>query len=86
MDIVSVYAISGEGYAVPASVDILEPVRQGGREILRLAREAVTSQGIAAETATRENSAGRVADLVVQEALDWRDRAEPAGVAAAALP
>ena len=71
VDIVSVYAISGEGYAVPASVDILEPVRQGGREIVRVARDAVTSQGIAADTAMRENSAGRVADLIVQEALDW---------------
>jgi nucleotide-binding universal stress UspA family protein len=72
VDIVSVYAITGEGFAVPVFADILEPVRQGGREILRAARETVTSQGIAADTAMRENSAGRVADLIVDEATDWR--------------
>jgi len=71
VDIVSVYAIAGEGYSVPTSVDILEPVRQGAREILRMAREAVTSQGIAAGSVLLENTAGRVANLVVQEALDW---------------
>lgn len=53
------------------SADILPIMREAGEAILAQARKRVEAAGLAAETSLREVVAGRVSDLVVDEAVAW---------------
>ena len=63
-------AIAGEGYT-GASVDLLAAVREGGEGILAAARQTVEAAGVPVDASLLENTAGRVAELIADEALRW---------------
>lgn len=65
------FAISadvGQAYAG----DLLGLLREGGQAILDKARATVLAAGIACDTALRDSLAGRVCDIVTDEARDWQ--------------
>jgi nucleotide-binding universal stress UspA family protein len=71
VDVVSLYSIAGDGLHVfPA--DLVTPLRQQGEELLRRCAATVEAAGSVADTALLENTQGRVADLVVDEAKRWQ--------------
>jgi nucleotide-binding universal stress UspA family protein len=63
-------SIAAEGL-VGFSADLLPILRESGQAILDLARKRTEAEGIAVETTLREVIAGRVCDLVVEEASSW---------------
>jgi nucleotide-binding universal stress UspA family protein len=69
IDVLSL-AIAGEGYA-GTSADLLAAVREGGEDIVRRARGTVEAAGLPVDTALHENTAGRVSELVSEEAARW---------------
>jgi hypothetical protein len=69
IDVLSL-AIAGEGYA-GTSADLLAAVREGGEDIVRRARGTVEAAGLTVDTALHENTAGRVSELVSEEAARW---------------
>jgi nucleotide-binding universal stress UspA family protein len=71
IDVLSLMAVAGEGFVGPTG-DLLGPLRKGGEEILRKARDAVIAQGLAADTELFENTSGRIADIVIDEARRWK--------------
>lgn len=52
----------------PALIDLL---KEGGQDVLNKAKAMVLEGGLAADTVLKDTLAGRVADLVVDEAKHW---------------
>ena len=55
-----------------AAAPLVEEFAEGGKLILDEARALAAAQGAQVETALHENFTGRVADLIVDEAKQWR--------------
>jgi nucleotide-binding universal stress UspA family protein len=64
-----VFAMGAEGAYVG---DAFTQLRQAGEEILAAARAQVEAAGVGVETVLRETTAGRVSDLIVEEAAQWQ--------------
>ena len=64
-----VFAMGGEGAYLG---DAFSQLRKAGEEILAAARAQVEAAGVGVETVLRETAAGRVSDLVVEDAIEWR--------------
>jgi nucleotide-binding universal stress UspA family protein len=64
-------AIAGEAYGGPAG-DLLSETRKEGEALLRRAKAAVEAQGVAADVVIFDNASGRVAELVVDDAMKSR--------------
>jgi nucleotide-binding universal stress UspA family protein len=69
VDVLSL-AIAGEGTAAMAG-DVLASVREGGRTILRRAEASVQAAHLPVDTVLHENTSGRVAEIVADEAASW---------------
>jgi nucleotide-binding universal stress UspA family protein len=53
------------------TAELWDALKEGGQQILARARDQVAAVGLAVDTHLFENLAGRVADLVVDEARQW---------------
>jgi nucleotide-binding universal stress UspA family protein len=53
------------------TAELWDALKEGGQQILSRARDQVAAAGLAVDTHLFENLAGRVADLVVDEARQW---------------
>lgn len=69
VDALTVAAVA-DGFA-SYSAEVLPLLRDAGEQILDAARQRVAQAGIGVEVALREVVAGRVCDLVQQEAAAW---------------
>jgi nucleotide-binding universal stress UspA family protein len=69
VDVLSL-AIAGEGMVGTAG-DVLAAVRESGRTILQRAEASVQSAALSVDTVLLDNSAGRVAEIVADEAASW---------------
>ena len=69
VDVLSL-AIAGAGTAGVAG-DMLAAVRESGRTILRRAEASVQAAGLTVDTVLHENTSGRVAEIVADEATSW---------------
>ena len=64
-------ALSGYGgMGVPA--EVLDSMRRGGAEALSKARDEARSRGVDIEDQLAESTVGRVAEVIVQAARDWK--------------
>lgn len=59
-----------DGFASYAA-EVLPLLREAGEKVLEAARQRVAAAGVGVETTLREVVAGRVCDLVQQEAAAW---------------
>ncbi len=64
------FALGAEGFAGYTG-DIFGLLREGGEKILADARAQVEAAGVGVDTVLRDNTSGRVSDLVVAEAQAW---------------
>ena len=64
------FLMEGDGL-VRSFGDVFKLLRQGGEEILAATRPEVEAAGVDVDTVLRESNAGRVAELVVEEAKTW---------------
>jgi nucleotide-binding universal stress UspA family protein len=64
-------AIGGDGMGSYAA-DLIPFLRKGGQAILDQALKGVESEGVPVEATLREVIAGRVCDVVVEEASTWK--------------
>jgi nucleotide-binding universal stress UspA family protein len=64
------FALGAEGFAGYTG-DIFALLREGGAQILADARAQVEAAGLRVDTVLRDNTSGRVSDLVVAEARTW---------------
>ncbi len=64
-----VFAMGAEGAYMG---DAFTRLRQAGEETLAAARAQVEASGVGVETVLRETTAGRISDLVVEEATQWK--------------
>lgn len=51
--------------------DLLDSLREHGRDVLKKAQARAQSEGVDAESALREHFGGRAAELIVDEATAW---------------
>ena len=65
-----VFAMEADTFAGSAS-DMIPLMREGGQKILAIAQGQVDAAGVAVDTVLRDGFAGRVCDLVVDEATAW---------------
>jgi len=65
-----VFAMEADTFAGSAS-DMIPLMREGGQKVLAIARAQVAAAGVAVDTVLRDGFAGRVCDLVVDEAKAW---------------
>jgi nucleotide-binding universal stress UspA family protein len=64
------FAMSADAFGAYTG-DLLTLLREGGEKILADAKAQVEAAGLAADTVLRESLAGRVCDLVSDEAKSW---------------
>jgi nucleotide-binding universal stress UspA family protein len=64
------FAIGADTYTGYAG-NLIDLLREGGQAILDAARAQVEAAGLAVETVLRDGLAGRVCDLVTDEARSW---------------
>jgi nucleotide-binding universal stress UspA family protein len=64
------FAMSADAFGAYTG-DLLTLLREGGEKILADAKAQVEAAGLAADTVLRESLAGRVCDLVTEEAKAW---------------
>jgi nucleotide-binding universal stress UspA family protein len=64
------FAMSADAFGAYTG-DLLTLLREGGEKILADAKAQVEAAGLAADTVLRESLAGRVCDLVTDEAKAW---------------
>jgi nucleotide-binding universal stress UspA family protein len=69
VDVLSL-AMTGEGM-VGAAGDLLNAARESGRTILRRAEASVQAAHLPVDTVLHENTSGRVAEIVAEEAASW---------------
>jgi nucleotide-binding universal stress UspA family protein len=69
VDVLSL-AIAGEGMVGTAG-DVLAAVRESGQAILQRAEASVQSAALGVDTVLLDNTAGRVAEIVADEAASW---------------
>ena len=69
VDVLSL-AIAGEATTVVTG-DLLAAVRESGRTVLRRAEASVQAVHLAVDTVLHENTSGRVAEIVADEATSW---------------
>ena len=69
VDVLSL-AIAGAGMAAVTG-NVLAAVRESGRTVLRRAEESVQAAHVAVDTVLHENTSGRVAEIVADEATSW---------------
>jgi nucleotide-binding universal stress UspA family protein len=69
VDVLSL-AIAGEGM-VGSAGDVLAAVRESGRSILQRGEASVQATALDVDTVLLENTAGRVAEIVADEAASW---------------
>ena len=62
--------IEMSAYASPV-VDLFALMHERGQKVLDEAREQAVREGVAADVVLNENYSGRLADLVVEQALAW---------------
>ena len=60
-----------DGFSAAYTGDLLQKLRDAGEQILDTARATVKDAGVEVDTALFEGLAGRVSDLVVDEAKRW---------------
>ena len=65
-----VYAAGMDGFGA-MTADLIPLLREAGEKILRTAKARVEASGVPVETALFDSFAGRVCDLVVDEATKW---------------
>lgn len=70
VDALAVAAVA-DGFAA-YSAELLPQLREGGQQILARAQGLVTAAGISADATLREVVAGRVCDIVQEEAAAWQ--------------
>jgi len=72
INVVDIYSFAMESNAFAGySGDLIPLMREGGQKILATARAQAEAAGVSADTALREGFAGRVSDLVIDEAKAW---------------
>jgi nucleotide-binding universal stress UspA family protein len=64
------FAMSADAFGAYTG-DLLTLLREGGEKILADAKAQVEAAGLAVDTVLRESLAGRVCDLVTEEAKAW---------------
>ena len=64
------YSAGMEGLGT-MTADLIPLLREGGEKILKTAKARVEASGVPVETALFDSFAGRVCDLVVDEATNW---------------
>ncbi|MBL8351877.1 MAG: universal stress protein [Burkholderiaceae bacterium] len=64
------FAMSADAFGGYAG-NVIDLLREGGAEILAKARSTVEAAGLGVDTVLRDNLAGRVSDLVTDEAKTW---------------
>jgi nucleotide-binding universal stress UspA family protein len=69
VDVLSL-AIAGEGMVGTAG-DVLAAVRESGQAILQRAEASVQAAALGVDTVLLDNTAGRVAEIVADEAASW---------------
>jgi nucleotide-binding universal stress UspA family protein len=69
VDVLSL-AIAGEGM-VGSAGDVLAAVRESGQGILQRAEASVQAAALGVDTVLLDNTAGRVAEIVADEAASW---------------
>jgi nucleotide-binding universal stress UspA family protein len=69
VDVLSL-AIAGEGMVGTAG-DVLAAVRESGRSILQRAEASLQAAGLSVDTVLLDNTSGRVAEIVADEAASW---------------
>jgi nucleotide-binding universal stress UspA family protein len=65
-----VFAMEADTFAGSAS-EMIPLMREGGQKILAIAQARVEAAGVAVDSVLRDGFAGRVCDLVVDEAKAW---------------
>lgn len=68
---VMVFAMQADAFAGYAG-DMIPLLREGGQKVLDTARVQAEAAGVAADTVLRDGLAGRVCDLVIDEAKAWK--------------
>ena len=68
---VDLAALSVTPEAGAATASLYEALRESGEQILARAKDNASNAGIAAETVLADTLAGRVSDLVVDQATQW---------------
>ncbi|MEP7295268.1 MAG: universal stress protein [Burkholderiales bacterium] len=72
VNVVDMFGIAMEANAYAGiSGELIPLMREGGQRILALARAQAEAAGVSADTALREGFAGRVSDVVIDEARAW---------------
>jgi nucleotide-binding universal stress UspA family protein len=69
IDLLSLAAVPEFG--MTATPQLLDMLRESGRAILAAAKETAARAGVASDTVLADNLAGRVCDLVIDEAKAW---------------
>ena len=69
VDVLSL-AIAGAGMAAVTG-NVLAAVRESGRTVLRQAEASVQAAHLTVDTVLHENTSGRVAEIVADEATSW---------------
>jgi len=67
---VMLFAMEADAFAGVAS-DMIPLMREGGQKTLAIARAQVEAAGVGVDTVLRDGFAGRVCDLVIDEAIAW---------------
>ncbi len=67
---VMLFAMEADAFAGAAS-DMIALMREGGQKILATAQAQVEATGVGVDTVLRDGFAGRVCDLVIDEAKAW---------------
>lgn len=65
-----VYAMATDGFGA-VTADLIPMLREGGEQILQKCKARVEASGMPVDTALFDSFAGRVSDLVANEALNW---------------
>jgi nucleotide-binding universal stress UspA family protein len=52
--------------------DLLAMLSEGGEKVLADARRQAQAGGVAAETSLQHSYSGRISDMIVKEAVDWK--------------
>ena len=71
--VLDLFAVSATPYTgVALSAELIDELRQGGQAVLDSAQARVVAGGGRVETRLCDNLAGRVCDVIVEEARQWQ--------------
>lgn len=65
------FAMGADAFGGGYTGDVITLLRESGEKILAEGRERVAAAGVPVDTVLKDSFAGRVCDLIVDEARDW---------------